>query len=65
MEINAASVSAYQQASIQNEVAMAVAGKVQDSIELQGKMALQLLESTAITVVDPASSLGQNIDIMA
>ena len=37
MEINAASVSAYQQASIQNEVAMAVAGKVQDSIELQGK----------------------------
>ncbi|WP_428034759.1 putative motility protein [Amphritea sp.] len=65
MEITAASASAYQQASLQNDVALAVAGKVKDNIELQGAMALQLLESAAITAVDPTSSLGQNIDIMA
>ncbi|MBN0989615.1 MULTISPECIES: putative motility protein [Amphritea] len=65
MEITAASASAYQQASLQNEVALAVAGKAKDNLELQGAMALQLLESAASAAVDPSSPLGQNIDIMA
>ncbi|WP_019619988.1 putative motility protein [Amphritea japonica] len=65
MEITAASASAYQQASLQNDVALAVAGKAKDNIELQGAMALQLLESAAMAAVDPTSPLGQSIDIMA
>lgn len=65
MELSAASASAYQQASLQQEVAVAVAGKAKDNIELQGAMALQLLESTAVPSVDPSSSLGQNIDVRA
>ncbi|MBR9866150.1 MAG: putative motility protein [Oceanospirillales bacterium] len=65
MEITAASASAYQQAGLQQEVALAVAVKAKDNIELQGKMALQLLESAAMTAVDLSSPLGQNIDIMA
>lgn len=65
MEITAASASAYQQASLQNDVALAVAGKAKDNLEMQGEMALQLLQSAVITAADPTSSLGQNIDIMA
>ncbi|UTW03962.1 putative motility protein [Amphritea atlantica] len=65
MEISAASASAYQQSLLQHEVATAVAGKAKDNLELQGAMALELLESAAMTAVDPSSSLGQNIDIMA
>lgn len=65
MEITAASASAYQQASLQNDVALAVAGKAKDNIELQGAMALQLLESAAMAAVDPTSPLGRSIDIMA
>ncbi|WP_417224545.1 putative motility protein [Amphritea sp.] len=65
MELTAASASAYQQASLQQDVAVAVAGKAKDNIELQGAMALQLLESTAVPAVDLSSSLGQNIDIRA
>ena len=64
MEISAASASAYQQALLQQDVAVAVAGKAKDNLELQGAMALQLLES-ATQVVDPTSSLGQNIDVRA
>ena len=64
MEISAASASAYQQALLQQDVAVAVAGKAKDNLELQGAMALQLLES-ATQVADPTSSLGQNIDIRA
>jgi len=64
MEISAASASAYQQASLQNDVAIAVAGKAKDNLELQGAMAMQLLES-AVQVADPGSPLGQNIDVRA
>ncbi|WP_432470608.1 putative motility protein [Amphritea sp. HPY] len=64
MEISAASASAYQQASLQNDVAIAVAGKAKDNLELQGAMALQLLES-AVQVADPESPLGQNVDVRA
>ncbi len=64
MEISAASVSAYQQVNIQNDVATAVAGKAKDNLELQGAMALQLLES-AVQITDPTSPLGQTIDIRA
>lgn len=63
MEITAA--SAYQQASLQHDVALAVAGKAKDNLELQGAMALQLLESAAMAAIDPTSPLGQSIDIMA
>jgi len=64
MEISAASVSAYQQSLLQQDVSTAVAVKAKDNIELQGAMALQLLESTA-QVADPDSSLGQNLDLYA
>lgn len=64
MEISAASASAYQQASLQNDVAIAVASKAKDNLELQGAMAMQLLES-AVQVTDPGSPLGQNIDVRA
>ncbi|RTE66030.1 putative motility protein [Amphritea opalescens] len=63
MELTAASASAYQQASLQQDVALAVAGKAKDNIDLQGAMALQLIESTAVAPVDPSSPLGQNINV--
>ncbi|MBU2967398.1 putative motility protein [Amphritea sp. 2_MG-2023] len=63
MELTAASASAYQQASVQQDVALAVAGKAKDNIDLQGDMVLQLLESAAVVPVDPSSPLGLNIDV--
>nr|WP_320135818.1 putative motility protein [uncultured Amphritea sp.] len=63
MELTAASASAYQQASAQQDVALAVAGKAKDNIDLQGDMVLQLLESAAVAPVDPSSPLGLNIDV--
>jgi hypothetical protein len=63
MELTAASASAYQQASVQQDVALAVAGKAKDNIDLQGDMVLQLLESAAVAPVDPSSPLGLNIDV--
>jgi len=65
MELTAASASAYQQGGLQQGVVLAVAVRAEDNIALDGKMALQLLESAAMTAVDPSSPLVQNIDIMA
>lgn len=69
MEISVASVSAWQQATQQQEVSTAVAAKVQDSQELQGELALQLLHSAALPQggtqvrVDSGAALGQTIDV--
>lgn len=73
MEISVASVSAWQQAAEQQDLSMAVAAKSKSSQELQGELALQLLESalgngallesTTQVRVESGASLGQTIDI--
>lgn len=70
MELSVASVSALQQAEQQQDVATAVAVKAKESQELQGEMALQLLESALSGAgtqvrVDSGTALGLNIDVHA
>ncbi|WP_027852458.1 YjfB family protein [Marinobacterium litorale] len=57
--------TAMSQMQTQTEHATKVHSMVKDQTEAMGEQALALIESAAPRPVDPASSLGQNIDIRA
>ncbi|HID83284.1 MAG TPA: putative motility protein [Chromatiales bacterium] len=64
MEISAKSISDMNQLQFQAELSTRVARKALDTLEVQGKQLVQMLESVPTPSASPTGTVGLNIDVL-